>query len=181
MALFYTGIGSRSTPPHVLQYMTLVAAGAAQRGWVLRSGGAPGADSAFEAGALQADGAKEIYLPWDGFGGRTAASTSYPGYFFPGAPLWGEAAKLAQKYHPAWDRVGRGERALHTRNVFQVLGRDLNTPSNFVLCWTDPDRGGTTQALRIARDYEIPIFNLWLAGGQERFEAYWLRGVGDKV
>ena len=47
----YAGIGSRKTPPHVLAAMTQIAEALAERGYILRSGGAGGADSAFEKGA----------------------------------------------------------------------------------------------------------------------------------
>jgi len=50
---------------------------------------------------------------------------------------------------------------LQARNSHQVLGLDLNTPSDFVICWTKngKDQGGTFQTIRIARSYDIPIFN----------------------
>lgn len=47
----YAGVGSRETPPQVLAVMRSAARVLASRGWILRSGGALGADSAFEAGA----------------------------------------------------------------------------------------------------------------------------------
>jgi len=43
--------------------MTKIAQRMSEKGFVLRSGGAKGADEAFENGA----GEKEIYLPWRGF------------------------------------------------------------------------------------------------------------------
>jgi hypothetical protein len=43
----------------------------------------------------------------------------------------------------------------------QILGKDLKTPVSMVLFWSpDPNHGGTSQALRIARDHKIVIFNL---------------------
>lgn len=50
---------------------------------------------------------------------------------------------------------------LQARNSYQILGLDLNTPSNFVICWTKNGKGsgGTGQAIRIARAYNIPIFD----------------------
>ena len=66
---YYTGIGSRETPPEALQTMARCARWLAEHGLVLRSGGAPGADTAFESGVDQAD-AKVIYVPWDGFQGH---------------------------------------------------------------------------------------------------------------
>jgi hypothetical protein len=48
------------------------------------------------------------------------------------------------------------------RNAMQVLGPDLKTPSKFVICWTleGKEIGGTSQAIRIAKDFSIPIYNL---------------------
>ena len=47
------------------------------------------------------------------------------------------------------------------RNGYQILGKDLKTPVRFVICYTpNGDRiGGTAQALRIAMDLKIPVFN----------------------
>jgi hypothetical protein len=49
------------------------------------------------------------------------------------------------------------------RNTYQVLGADLNMPADVVVCWTVDGKasGGTGQAMRIAKDYAIPIVNLY--------------------
>ena len=49
--LRYAGIGARATPAAVLADMETIAAWLARTGWILSSGGADGADSAFAAGA----------------------------------------------------------------------------------------------------------------------------------
>lgn len=49
------------------------------------------------------------------------------------------------------------------RNGCQVLGLELDKPSNMVICYT-PDglpSGGTGQAIRIAESYRIPVINLF--------------------
>jgi len=48
---FYTGVGSRKTPLSILKVMRKLGYKLAIDGWMLRSGGADGADSAFEKGA----------------------------------------------------------------------------------------------------------------------------------
>ena len=59
---YYTGMGSRRTPPNILAMMTHLARAFAHHGYTLRSGGAQGADSAFALGA----GTKaDIYLAKD--------------------------------------------------------------------------------------------------------------------
>lgn len=154
----YTGIGSRQTPEEILVHMEDMAKLFAELGFILRSGGADGADSAFEKGFDDYHdngpclGKKEIYIPWHGFNKRYVNDRT----FF--EPLAG-AARIAKEFHPNWDACTQGAKKLHARNTHQILGYDLKTPSDFVVCWTGPT-GGTNQALRIARHYKVPIFNL---------------------
>lgn len=150
----YAGIGSRETPDNILALMRGVALMLYERGYTLRSGGAGGADEAFEM-ATPVMAMMEIFLPWDGFNGKRIT--------IPEKNLnLGEARSLAEKYHPNWPACSEGARKLHTRNVFQVLGADCHSPSAFVVCWTRDGKasGGTGQALRIAEDRKIPIYNL---------------------
>lgn len=158
----YAGLGARSSPPDILTLMHRIAAALARRGWALRSGGAPGADSAFEAGALAAGGRVGLYLPWRGFERRTEHVVLHEAT----ARAW----ELAPRFHPGWDRLGRGARALHARNVHQVLGGSCDNAASFVVCWT-PDgatsavetsarTGGTGTAVRIADWARVPRWNL---------------------
>ena len=75
-----------------------------------------------------------------------------------------EAFEIAKKYHPSWTSCTHGAKKLHARNVCQILGQDLKTPSDLVICWTPGGqlKGGTATALRIAKDYGIKIENLGL-------------------
>lgn len=159
----YTGIGSRKTPPNILAMMAKIAHCLDENGFTLRSGGAEGADTAFDKWSLN----KRLYLPWQGWNGR---------YSHMERPS--EAAfEVASKLHPAWDKLSYTHRALHARNVHQVMGDDLNTPSSFVLCWT-PDgatgsttyhTGGTGQAIRTASAYRVPVYNLCKKEHRELF------------
>ncbi len=175
MKRFYTGVGSRETPPEVLQTMRELAHDLARCGWVLRSGGADGADSAFEQGCLEAQGDSHIYLPWRGFN-RNAS------------PLFGvdEAAlTLAATVHPAWDRLQQGPRKLHARNCYQVLGSALDVPSELTVCWT-PDgceqgarrsreTGGTATAIVLSERSGVPVYNLRNATSVTRLIAHLAR------
>ena len=148
---YYTGIGSRRTPPDICEKLRDLAAWFEREGFVLRSGGADGADAAFEAGVSD-DAMKEIYLPWRLFNNNTSPLCSVD-----------EAAlKMAENFHPAWHRCKPAVRKIHARNCYQVLGKSLNMPSLFVICWTPDgkDSGGTGQALRVARAHDIPVLNL---------------------
>ena len=156
----YAGIGSRRTPLPVLEQMVQIAEQLAHEGWTLRSGGADGADSAFEEGCDIANGKKEIYLPWRGFNGSDS-------------PLYkvsGMAFEIARSFHPAWEKLSRGGRLLMARNCYQVLGADLNSPADFIICWTGPG-GGTTQALRIAKSRGIPAINMREMDWKERLDS----------
>lgn len=161
--MIYAGIGSRETPAEVLNAMRRVGARLAAGGWILRSGAAAGADTAFEVGCDSEDGFKEIYLPWPGF-------ENHPGPFH---PLTQAAFELAATYHPKWESCGPLARCMHARNGYQVLGADLETPADCVICWTADGHasGGTGQALRIARARGIPAFNLFWS---EALDEFWL-------
>lgn len=144
-AITYAGIGARITPPDVLELMEHVATRLAGDGCLLRSGGAAGADSAFEHGARSGAGAIEVYLPWPGYNDRVEdVRLTRP------TPA---ALEMASDLHPAWSRCGRGARLLHARNSHIIHGPDLTTSVDVVLCWTRDaaGEGGTGQALRCAR------------------------------
>jgi len=159
--LYYTGIGSRQTPDADLSQMTIIASNLEPTGFILRSGGAKGADTAFENGVTEEDH-KEIYLPWKGF--NNSKSSRYT--------ITKEALELAAHYHPAWSRCSTAAHSFHARNCYQVLGQDLNTPTQFVLCWTPDGKiaGGTGQAMRIAIDRGIPVINMATPGWSITFD-----------
>lgn len=131
------------------------------KGYTLRSGHADGADLYFESGSGDDN---EIYIPWKGFNGSKSV---YYG-------ITREAYIMAEKYHPAWSKLSEAAKNLMARNCFQVLGVDLKTPVEFVVCWTPDGRisGGTGQALRIAKDYGIPVFNLQKTGAYTDLEIH---------
>jgi len=147
---YYTGIGSRKTPQETLDWFRVVGTFLANNNYTLRSGGAKGADLYFEKGCDKINGDKEIYLPWHGFENSTSKLIVSDKRAF----------EIAEKYHPYWHNLKQGGQKLQARNSHQVLGIDLETPSNFIVCYTN-GKGGTQQALRIARDKSIPIFNCY--------------------
>ena len=160
MATKFAGIGSRRTPPHILEMMTALATVFAEQGIILRSGGAPGADLAFENGYVNHTHLCEIFIPWKGFNGSTSQLYEVDPHAF----------KIAAAFHPAWSRLSPAVRNLMARNVHQVLGTDLFSPVDFVLCYTpdgcdsaqsrSKETGGTGMAIAIASTHNIPVFNL---------------------
>lgn len=148
----FTGIGSRETPSSMLVFMKALGAWFAQRGFTLRSGGAIGADRAFEAGHMRyaPPTLREIYRPL-------------------AVPTW--AYTEAEKYLDwSWARWADTTRALIARNMQQILGRDGDSPTRFVLYWTanddgaSPQSGGTRYAVRCAHAHNIPTLNLGRKG-----------------
>jgi hypothetical protein len=150
--LIYTGVGSRETPPLILVLMHMVAQRLTEYHWVLRSGHAEGADRSFEKGCDNHQGRKEIFLPWGNFCGSDSGLWNQPKAAF----------AVAEYIHPAWNKCSQGAKKLHARNVQQVLGYDLNRPTDLVICWTKDGvtQGGTATAIHIAEQLNIPIINL---------------------
>ena len=155
-SMLYAGVGSRATPEPVLDLMRRCATRLELLGYTLRSGGANGADTAFEEGCCR----KELYLPWPGFNGRQSEFQT----------VCNKALALAASLHPRWERLSSPARRLMARNCYQILGTDLASPVDFVLCWT-PDgvedergrtqlTGGTGQAIALASRHDIPVFNI---------------------
>ena len=171
----YAGVGSRATPQEVLAGMSDVAQVLGDAGFALSTGGADGADKAFETGALRTDAPVTVHTPWPGYNG-----------YRPGRdpesdidvvhPRAGDAVRglsflhLARKHHPAWDRCRRGARALFLRNV-SILAGALDDDGNLlpvraVIAWNPNgsahgrEAGGTGHTLRVATELGIPVVNL---------------------
>lgn len=145
----YTGVGSRKTPYDIQELFIPIGRYLAEQGFILRSGGAEGADSAFEYGCDSVGGKKEIYLPWERFNNN-------PSKLFTPEP---KARSIAKRFHPDWKKCRKAVKLLHARNVHELLGVGCGTPSKFMICWTNGS-GGTQQLIRIATGYGIPFCNV---------------------
>lgn len=185
----YAGIGSRETPEDVLVLMREIGRLLALQGWLLRSGGAPGADTAFDQGAIAGNGAREIYLPWASFarelrqhGPDTDSSYILPERAYDAERL-DHAMALAEQYHPYWHSLKQGARTLMARNIFQILGPDLRSPVGMVVCYAKGSvfdlrnrvvdvRGGTGQAVRLAAEEGCVVYNLAIPEHRSVVEAF---------
>lgn len=158
----YAGIGARKTPSVIQTFMVIVSFILKEKGYTLRSGAAEGADESFELGAGEQ---KEIYLPNSGF--NNSKSTLIPTEFSNASEIIG----IASAIHPKWPKLDQKSKNLHSRNVCQILGQDLESPVDMVLCWT-PDgaekfddvninTGGTGTAIKIASKMDIPVLNMY--------------------
>jgi hypothetical protein len=127
--------------------------------WLLRSGGADGADTAFEQGVREPRH-RAIFLPGEWFNERAAGPGGY--YDSTKLPGWGKAMKTVDHFHPASNNLSPFARKLMARNAMQILGPSLDRPADLVITWTEMGlrKGGTGQALRIAEEHGIKIINL---------------------
>lgn len=158
---WFAGIGSRETPAKIMELMTEFAYQAAKRGVGLRSGAAPGADTAFELGATDAQGPKQIFLPWKGFNGSDSPYVDKPPQL---------AFDIASTIHPVWNVLKQSAKQLVARNMQQIAGPNLDDPVIMVVCWTKDGcesketysikTGGTGTAIAFASTLDIPIFNI---------------------
>jgi len=165
MYKYYAGIGARNTPFDILIRMDKIAKVLYLNKYILRSGGAIGADSYFEHGAdfqhkifdvnLRINNYKEIFRP---------------------EHVGDEALRMASNFHFAWDKCNDYVKKLHGRNVMIILGEDLKTPCKFVICYTKngKDIGGTGLGMRIAKHYNIPIYNLYYNEAYKRLNDIFL-------
>lgn len=157
MNKYYAGIGSRETPLNILKQMINIAEHLDKLGYILRSGHADGADLAFEVGSFHS----EIWLPWRSFNEKFKD----PQQNYVVISKDDKEAFDSLSFHPAGNKLPDSVRCLMARNYRQIIGRNNESNSEFVVCWTKDgkDTGGTGQALRIATHYNIPIYNLYFS------------------
>lgn len=158
---YYAGIGSRETPKYLKPLIYKIVNELNELGYILRSGGADGADTFFETNAIK----KEIFLPWKGYNDNQS-----PLYDLDTKESW----QLAENFHSNWNALPTSVKKIMSRNTNQILGKDLQTPVEFVVCWTKGGKasGGTGFAMRIAKAYNIPIFNLYHENAYKELQQY---------
>lgn len=163
----YAGLGSRETPEDMLALMEALGERLAGQRWLLRTGLSPGADQAFYRGALSSGGDVELYLPWPGFEAGARLGIEGANVHELAQPS-AAARELARRFHGRWDALEPPERQLLARDAHEVLGADLKSPAQVLVCWTadgsidgeDLYDDGTGQALRIASEHGVPVLNL---------------------
>lgn len=155
---WYTGVGSRDTPDFVCEAFTEIARFLEEDSYKLRSGHADGADTGFENG-VKNPANKQIWLPKAGWRGSDS----------PHFTVLPEAVEMAKKIHPDWSAMKEFGHAAHSRNCHQVLGPNLDDPSNFLLCWTEGamKKGGTRTAIILAQNHKVPLINFGLCSSRQ--------------
>jgi O-acetyl-ADP-ribose deacetylase (regulator of RNase III) len=188
----YTGIGTRDLHRDDSKTLFVYAFLAALGGRGVRSGGADGSDTSFEAGARQAyrflitnfpelknKGLKRnrfisVFLPWNGFNGRKVDENN--GYYS-NFGKYPKTEELAIKYRPErspYSSLKPAAQSLMRRNSQQIFGEDCEHSTKEVICHTNDgkDSGGTGQAIRIAWDNNIPVYNYGTPEGKAYIKNY---------
>lgn len=148
-----TLIGTRKPPIEFHDLMREIGLAFSNRGFIARSGGAIGCDTLFLE--KYDPSLKVVYRPDDSGNGINVQR--HKNYY--------EFELIASRFHVAWEFMRVGDQNLHARNVPQVLGLDLQTPSDLVVyCANESGNGvvsgGTATAVKIARHHNIKTINI---------------------
>lgn len=172
MKKYYAGIGARATPLEFLDKMTHYAGILEDLGYILRSGGAQGADQAFEDGVKNKENL-EIFTP------KMLENTQKYDNFY----------EIAAKYALCDDNIFKKWKLyvqkLFARNMMIILGPGNNEKVDFVACWSPVDdyadaSGGTPHGIRCALDHEIPVFNFYHREDEASFIKFLKDLINDK-
>lgn len=152
MRKIVTLVGTRFPPHQIAQVASKIGRNLSDRGFIGRSGGAIGMDQAWMLDYNCE--LSEIYRPDDKCNGINV--TKFENFY--------EAEEMVKLIIPHFEYLDFYSQWLHVRNAYQVLGRDLKTPSDFLLCYAEVRnkvvQGGTRTAVVLARKHGIPVYNL---------------------
>lgn len=166
--LSYAGIGTRSLGSSERDQILSLSWSLSERGWVVYSGNAEGSDISFQEGSC---GNCVIFLPWEGFNNERYDPRRSLDHFVVGEESRG--IDSIRQFHPNPSAVigSRGVRSLMSRNYFQVHGYGVYPAARFLLVCADPTsdgvKGGTGQAVRIARFLDLPVVNIRESGWED--------------
>ena len=170
MNKIYTGIGSRDVTEEEFRQMLHLSTTLGNSRYTLRSGGAGGADTAFELGCAVAQGEAEIYIPWKGFGKKCQNPNSKR--YIPSEDKFEEAKSylLENGVIPWFERMKQGAQKLHARNYYQCIG--MGVVSDFMIYCAEDDKNGTPKggsrtAIMLARSLDVPTYNIRNADQRE--------------
>lgn len=153
----YAGIGSRSITKVEDNIIRRVANKLSEK-FVLYSGNAEGSDNSFQKGS---NGNCVLMLPWKKFNFK-----QYSGPYLDALTLGDtfDGIESVYNFHPAPERLGNAAMSLMSRNYHQIHGFRNYPKVSFVMCCADEDafgvKGGTGQAVRIAKSDNIPVINI---------------------
>jgi len=162
MSIFaYAGIGDTDITKTEEDMIYSTASMLASEGFVCYSGNALGADITFQRGS---GNRCVVMLPWRTYNlEHYIPPTALAAYCLGDHP---DGLASLKKYHRNPDKLNTwGKRAMICRDHFQVHGYETWPRVKFVLCCATPladgtVKGGTNQAVAIAKDLKIPVVNI---------------------
>lgn len=150
-------IGSRETPLDILAWMQATGEQFVRDGHHIITGNAPGADQAWAAGGNKVDPTHvTLCLPWASFENK---AVHFKNTIRVLADKMTDVERhryydVAEAAHPAWTQMTPGGQRLHARNAMIVQEARL------VFGYCTASSGGTYGAFRIARQMEIPCYDV---------------------
>ena len=164
-------VGSRSLTDEELLICRHMGAYVASAGFTVVTGGQFGADMTYAQGAVEAGFPDRIehVLPWARYNSNVLVER------FPDARIRAydpktdlQWASYVRQTHPVWDQLSQAAMAFHARNVGIVIGREEDNSEMVDMIMAFPGanyQGGTMQAFRLARFFDIPIVDLRASSG----------------
>lgn len=160
--------GNEQPPPAVMAVLQRLVPELENRGFIIRSGGMRGIEDAVEGLARNI----EVHLPWKGFDQKESKFTF----------TTDEAKEFAKRHHPTWSSLKPVMQSFFAKNVRLVLGKDLRSPTQIVIIWSDDGvecvrertarTGMAGHTLSIAAELKIPVFNLHRPDAEQRIMQY---------
>ena len=151
----YAGIGDTNIPDNIQKLIIMLAEELAKDGYILRTGGAKGADIAFIEGCNKAKGIKEVFYPSD-------------------LHVNAKTLKIAKEIHGHWEYCMNKEPKpgnkypfavqAHCRNMKIINGDQLNNPVEFTIAYQDINQvtGGTWQGIKYSQKLGVKVYNLFV-------------------
>lgn len=161
----YAGIGARKIPYNITTLIRAIAPLLAKDNYTLSTGAAQGADQAFTEGALSKNGKVNLHLPWGSYEKEWRNDIYGDITLLPLQENDTQAYASVLKLHPSGNMLKDSVMRLHARNY------NIIKDAEFMICWSPNglEIGGTGQAIRIANDLKVPIWNL---GNNLVYEAF---------
>ena len=183
----YAGIGSRETTPEVLEAMTKAAKYLEDLGYTLNTGKSYTSTEkylgkeAYDLKKAESDRLSKLYgnkvgMDEEGADRAFSAGTSRKNLYSPNSRIPETAMQVMKEIHPKPSSLSDGAAKLMARNTNQVFGENLDTPVDFVLFYAEETnnslrpKGGTGQAVEMARRKGIPTINMFNDNWREQLK-----------
>lgn len=170
---YYTGVGSRGVSGEISRLQAKIGRTLAIKGFTLLTGGAIGSDYNFLEGSSRIDQSlSQVWRPTNQDGslseGKVPFGKPHISVFYIQEDDFQKAREylISNKILPYFDKMDVYAQWLHARNYYQVFSTYDIAPSEFVVYyakeWNGVVEGGTRTAVGIARNEDIPTYNLFL-------------------